>query len=116
MEKVYYISNYLKYHYASNKTIGISKYRELMQTVGDKNPRNNKGKTPLHQAAKYGFFDLCKLILENTTNKNPEDNAGMTPFHYAAAAGNLKICKLMMPNIKDKNIRNFKGHFVFVLK
>ena len=92
-----------------NRTESLELYRRLLKICGDKNPADNRGRTPLHEAAYYGHFDLCKLILENVLNKNPLDNEGKTPFHYAAERDNVKICKLMMASLDDKNPADNRG-------
>ena len=48
----------------------------IQQPIEDKNPKDTSeiGCTPLHVAARENHFDVCKLLIRNTTNKNPEDN------------------------------------------
>ena len=52
---------------------------------GDKNPPDNKGNTPLHVAAGYGFPEIVKLFLDNIKGeKNPRNSVdGTTPLHNA---------------------------------
>lgn len=71
----------------------------------DKNPKDRRGVTPLHDAAKYGSFELCKFMLENLNiaMKNPADVCGDTPFHYTVKYNRLKICRLFIANIDGKN-------------
>ena len=49
------------------------------------------GATPLHMAAFKGYFEICKLILENVDDKNPSRNDGTTPLYMAAQFGHYKI-------------------------
>ena len=63
--------------------------------MDDKNPANNGGFTPLHIAAKNGYFEICKLIIDNVDHTNPADNNGSTPLYLAAQNGHLGIFKLM---------------------
>ena len=42
-----------------------------MDTTSDKNPKNNKGKTPLHKAAFQGHSNIVKMILDEVEDKNP---------------------------------------------
>ena len=69
----------------------------------DKNPANNEGDTPLSFAAQEGYFEICKLIIENVEDKNPANNSGSTPLSYAAEKGHFEICKLIIENVEDKN-------------
>ena len=102
----------------------------IIITVEQKNPRDHKGETPLHLAAKKGHLDVCKLIVESMLNKNieniqghtptdsvaingqicelinvnPMNNLGQTPFHLAEQSGNLKVCEYFISLVeKEKN-------------
>ena len=69
------------------------------KTRNNKNPKDQHGMTPLHDAAMKGSFELCKLILENITMKNPTDNWGDTPLHYAVKYNRFEICQLFIANV-----------------
>ena len=73
----------------------------------DKNPKDRRRLTPLHEAAKNGSFELCKFMLENIhiAMKNPADVCGDTPFHYAVKYNRLKICQLFIANIDGQNAK-----------
>ena len=58
------------------------------------------GATPLHMAAYKGYFEICKIIIENVEDKNPSRNDGTTPLYMAAQFGHFKICKLIMDNVQ----------------
>ena len=58
------------------------------------NPADENGKTPLHWAAHYGYFELYKYILERVEEKNPQDNDGKTPLHEAIDNGEFQICRI----------------------
>ena len=75
----------------------------IIKKVKDKNPTNNYSDTPHHFAAKYGHWDICKLILEKVTDKNPANINGETPLHICAVKVNLEISKIIIENIEDKN-------------
>ena len=51
--------------------------------------------TPLHQAAMYGHFEICELILQNIKGKNPKDRYGATPLFLADQNGHPTICNLI---------------------
>ena len=44
----------------------------LMEKSEEENPRNNVGDSPLHCAAIYGRFDVCKYIMETIEEKVQE--------------------------------------------
>ena len=46
------------------------------------------GWTPLHEAAKCGYLQVFKMIMNETKSINPKDKRGRTPLHEAASKGN----------------------------
>ena len=86
----------------------------IIQTVDEKNPKNNEGRTPLHYAARWGKASICELIMKNIWNKNPKAFDGSTPLHEAAKAkqshqDHLNVCKVLVENGADKNLTDQKG-------
>ena len=69
-------------HYAfchfENRNNRYELFKNIFLKEKVKNPINSKSETPLHLAAEYGFYRICKLILENVSDPNPrnyvEDN------------------------------------------
>ena len=59
--------------------------------------------TPLHYAAQYGYFRVCKLIIEKTEDwdVNATDEKGWTPLHGAALNGFLETCKLILEHTEN---------------
>ena len=53
--------------------------------------------TPLHLAAQYGHFDLCKFICDNnyTLFVNPLRSDWNTPLTLAVHRGHIKIARLL---------------------
>ena len=53
----------------------------LFMETGNKNPGDRFGGTPLHCAAIYGCYDICKTILEseNIVDKNPKTPKPQNP-------------------------------------
>ena len=47
-----------------------------MKKVGDKNPKNKTGRTPLQK----GDGAVYQYIMANVKDKNPKDNYGRTPY------------------------------------
>ena len=65
-------------------TKGVSKPHPI-------NPSNVLDLTPLHIAAGYGYFNVCKLIAENVQEKNPQDSYGETPLQIAEENGHSSV-------------------------
>ena len=51
-------------------------YLKFAQDLKDKNPPDEKARTPLHFAAQKGHFLICQWIISNVNYKNPRDNQG----------------------------------------
>ena len=73
-------------------------------------PLRTLGRTPLSYAAKLGYMDTMKLLLERgDINPNSRDWDGRTPLSLAAERGNERIGRLLLergdvnPNSADRN-------------
>ena len=73
----------------------------IIENVQEKNPKDNKGRTPLHYtscswlpSSHQTTAALVHLIMENVQDKNPKDNHGWTPLHNAAEhiGSSFRIC------------------------
>ena len=62
-----------------------------------------EGRTPLHQAAIDGQFEIVRFIVYNVNEINPSDDSGWTPLHAAAMHGYFDIYKYLLERVKDKN-------------
>jgi len=49
----------------------------------------------LIEAAKFGEFEVCKLLLENGANVHEDDDLAL---QWAASNGHLEVCKLLLEN------------------
>ena len=67
----------------------------LANCVVDKNPLNNLGGTPFHEAASYNQLSICLSMIKDAEVKYLEDYDGKTPFQYAAMYGNMDVCNAM---------------------
>ena len=81
-----------------------------MSETTDKNPKNQRGFTPLHHSAMLGFSEVCQVILENVDEKNPVDEEGTTPLHLAARGGKKNIFRLIFEQVAEKNPVDGKGN------
>ena len=59
------------------------------------NPIMTQGITPLHLAAQYGHFDVCKYICDNTMFVKPLIRDRLTPMTLAVHRGHIKIARLL---------------------
>ena len=56
----------------------------------------NSRRTALHLAAKFGFKDVAKILLQYKTLVTTKDANGCTPLYLAASSGNYEIAKLII--------------------
>ena len=54
------------------------------------------GQTALHLAAKLGFKDVAKVLLQYKALVTVMDSKGRTPLYLAASSGNYEIAKLII--------------------
>ena len=73
------------------------------------NSGNSMGWTPLHWAARYNLYDICKILIDNGANVNAANCAGWTPLHAACYEGLLEICELLIDSGADVNIEDDEG-------
>lgn len=71
-----------------------------MNGIGNKNPKDRTGNTPLHNAAYHGHIEICLFIVRNVIDKNPKNQQGRTPLHNAAEKGHKLVCELILQNIE----------------
>ena len=78
-------------------------YLELCQIILDKFP-DFSGCTPLHFAAEHNQSEIYKLFLKKTQEKCPIDILGRTPLHYAAEKGHFEVCRTIFENVQESNL------------
>ena len=68
---------------------------------------NDGTKFPLHSAARHGYLDIVKVLIESGANVEvKEENYDCTPLHYAASNEHLEITKLLVEKKADVNSMN----------
>lgn len=64
----------------------------------------NCQEAPLAIAAKYGYTDIAKLLIDRGAQVNNEDQDGHTPLYNASKYGHIEIVKLLLANGANPNI------------
>ncbi len=54
------------------------------------------GGTPLHNAARNGYLEVCKLLIAEGANVDIQDGSGWTALHNAAERGYLEVCRVLV--------------------
>ena len=70
----------------------IASLRLLVKAGGDVNARDNRGLTPLHEAARWGWNDVVRFLVEHGADLAAKDARGNTPVESALgkAGGNSR--------------------------
>jgi ankyrin repeat protein len=71
--------------------------------------KDDKGLTPLHQAAAHGHADMAALLLDSQACVNATAIDGSTPLHAAATHGHSDIAELLLTNKAQVNTRTNGG-------
>lgn len=78
---------------------------EIIQLVNSQ--EQITAKSPLHIAAKLGYFDICQCLQQNGAELDILDIEDKTPLHYAAKADSFEICQFFVDegaNIDAKDV------------
>jgi len=97
--------------FAAVATGDLARVKRLAIDCGvDPNVReDDKGATPLHVAAEYGYSEIVEVLLEHGADPNIRDKYGETPLHVAAAFGNSKVVEVLLEHGADPNARDDYG-------
>ncbi|XP_075992286.1 uncharacterized protein LOC142987425 [Anticarsia gemmatalis] len=88
----------------------IKKARNAKELV---NTPDNAGYTPLHYAARKGYIDICKILLQYGAKIDALTKSGLaTPLHKAAAAGKLEALKYLIQSGAQITMQDADGQTV----
>jgi ankyrin repeat protein len=88
----------------------IERIKKLISQGANVNAKDNKGMTPLHEAAYYGRRQVAKVLIAEGANVNATDTAGQTPLHIAANFGAKFVPELLLANGAQVNARDNSGN------
>ncbi|WKT53720.1 Ankyrin repeat [Fusarium oxysporum f. sp. vasinfectum] len=72
------------------------------------NSRQNR-ETPMYAAARGGYVEVVKLLLENRADISTPNSDGCTPVYGAASNGHVEVVKLLLENGADSSIPKNNG-------
>ncbi|SPP24013.1 ankyrin repeat-containing protein 13 [Orientia tsutsugamushi] len=63
-------------------------------------------KHPLPYAAKKGYIDVVKYLIDHGINVNTQNHWNNTALHFASHSGNTHMVKLLLDNNANPNLQN----------
>ena len=95
----------------------------LLEYGANVRAENNKGRTPLHDAADYerigrldsvedyasGKVEVVRVLLEHGANAGAQDNVGGTPLHLAAKYAEVEVIRLLLEHCANVDVEDNKG-------
>jgi ankyrin repeat protein len=76
----------------------------------DVNAPDERGRTPLHVAAREGSLERAQLLLKkNRANPNARDMVEQTPLHAAARFGQTEVAELLLRSGADLEAKDMFG-------
>ncbi|XP_044216787.1 cyclin-dependent kinase 4 inhibitor C [Thunnus albacares] len=67
------------------------------------------GLTVTHDAAREGFVDTVRVLLDHGADVNLVDDQGNLPLHLAARQGHLEVVQLLIGRTAEPNMFNSQG-------
>ena len=77
----------------------------LTVNLKNKNPFDNYGMTPLHHAAYFGHYNICKLIVDSLKDKNPKISRIQPPYLLGQDYFSQSRCQLF--ERKEQQVKIF---------
>ncbi|XP_029285845.1 cyclin-dependent kinase 4 inhibitor C isoform X1 [Cottoperca gobio] len=66
--------------------------------------------TVMHDAARAGYIDSVRMLMDHGADINLTDDVGNLPLHLAAMEGNLEATQLLIERTANPQTPNGQGH------
>ena len=81
---------------------------ELLKQGASPNVQDASGTTPAHDAARTGFLDTLKVLVEHGADVNAPDGTGALPIHLAVREGHTPVVSFLAAE-SDLHHRDARG-------
>ena len=81
---------------------------ELLKQGASPNVQDASGTSPVHDAARTGFLDTLKVLVEHGADVNALDSTGSLPIHLAIREGHTSVVGFLAPE-SDLHHRDASG-------
>ncbi|XP_027267315.1 cyclin-dependent kinase 4 inhibitor D [Cricetulus griseus] len=81
---------------------------ELLKQGASPNVQDASGTSPVHDAARTGFLDTLKVLVEHGADVNALDGTGSLPIHLAIKEGHSSVVSFLAPE-SDLHHRDTSG-------
>ena len=90
----------------------IGKLSQKGSDINQLGSRRHGYGSALHIAAREGYLDIARLLIDSGANVDVRDHNDYTPLHNAAWNGNLDMVKFLIDAGADINAVNYSGDTV----
>lgn len=88
----------------------LPEIRRLLDAGADVDARGKKGGTPLYMAARKGYGEIVKLLIERRADVNASESTGLlTPLILALQNGHEDVAATLLSAGADANLANRDG-------
>lgn len=87
----------------------------LIDKGADVTQADKNGRTPLHEAARYGLIDVIKALLDKGADVNAADQKGRTPLMESVLSGLVKTTTILIENKAQVNLQDKQGNTALIL-
>ncbi|XP_017744434.1 PREDICTED: cyclin-dependent kinase 4 inhibitor D isoform X1 [Rhinopithecus bieti] len=81
---------------------------ELLKQGASPNVQDTSGTSPVHDAARTGFLDTLKVLVEHGADVNAPDGTGALPIHLAVQEGHTAVVSFLAAE-SDLHRRDARG-------
>ena len=90
-------------------TRNFQKVKEYLDSGSEVDVLNDRGETPLHYAATFGFKEVAQILINKGANIESKNIDGMTPLHLSAQSRNINVAELLITKGANVNAKNTGG-------